>query len=570
MLPAARSVLVEVDVPARMRDGTVLRATVWRPAGAGRWPVLVVRTPYGRDAPAAGYDLDPLAAAKAGYALVRQDVRGRCSSDGRFRPFGETEDSLDTVAWAAAQPWSDGRVGMAGASYVGFTSWVAAIGQAPALRALAPAVTCADPLHGLYFRGGAFELGMQTLWHLGSVAPDALRRRHGAGSADLAPAEAALVRELDRLAVDGFGALPLNDFGPVRRADVGGAFFHPLRNPMDPDAFRHMTISDGYDRVRTPALNIGGWFDIFCQQTLDNYVALRARGVPAALIVGPWTHTVTTNLVGEVDFGRAAATGALLGGTDLTARQLRWFDRWVRDEPNGIDDEPPVRLFVMGVDRWRDEDDWPLARAVPTAYHLHPEGLLSPAPPPPSEPDRYRYDPADPVPARGGPTMLSPELRPGPHDQRPIEARADVLTFTTPVLPADLEVTGPVVAHLWATSSAPDTDFVVRLCDVHPDGRSIGLVDGIVRARFRDPRLQALIEPGRPYEYVVPLWSTSIVFRAGHRIRVHVTSSSFPRWDRNPNTGRDLFADTRTAVARQQVMHDPAHPSRVVLPVVRS
>ena len=563
-------ITVEVDVPATMRDGTVLRSTVWRPAGAARRPVLLSRLPYGKDMPAATLVLDPLAAVRRGYAVILQDTRGRFASDGEFRPFEETDDSVDTVAWAATLPFSDGRVGMFGASYLGFTQWVAAAGGAAALQAIAPYMTCADPLNGLYFRGGAFELGIQTMWYLGSVAPDLLVRRHGRDGTELRRAFDSLAAELDGLASGGFAALPLAEFAPVRRLGLGQAFFDPLRRPMDAAAFDYMTIQDKYHRVRTPAFNIGGWFDIFCGQTLDNYLGLRARGVPTKLLIGPWAHSVTTNPVGEIDFGMLAQSSHIEGTTDLTRLQLRWFDRWLTGTRNGMDREPPVKLFVMGVNRWRDEDDWPLRRAVPTAYYLHAGGRLAPEPPEPGEPDGYDYDPADPVPSRGGPTMLPPELRPGPYDQRPVEARPDVLTFTTAPLAADLEVTGPLVVHLWAASSAPDTDFVARLCDVHPDGRSMNLADGIVRARYRAGPAVApsLIEPGKPYEFVLDLWATSNVFRAGHCLRLDVTSSSFPRWDRNPNTGAALFSDTRTRVARQRILHDPAHPSRIVLPVV--
>jgi putative CocE/NonD family hydrolase len=235
--------------------------------------------------------------------------------------------------------------------------------------------------------------------------------------------------------------------------------------------------------------------------------------------------------------------------------------------------EPPIKLFVMGANVWRDEHEWPLARAVETPYYLHADGLLSPERPGDEPPDRYAYDPASPVPTRGGAIHMAPEFPPGPQDQRPIEARDDVMVYTTPPLERDTEVTGPVRMHLWATSSAPDTDFVVRLTDVFPDERSYNLADGIIRARYRDCSRGAppsLVEPGRPYEYVIDLWATSNLFRAGHRLRVQITSSSFPRWDRNPNTGHPLGADAELQVAYQEILHDLAHPSRIVLPIVHA
>ncbi len=233
--------------------------------------------------------------------------------------------------------------------------------------------------------------------------------------------------------------------------------------------------------------------------------------------------------------------------------------------------EPPIKLFVMGANVWRDEQEWPLARASDTPYYLRAGGGLSPEPPGGEAPDRYDYDPADPVPTRGGALLLPPEYPAGPFDQRAVEARPDVLVYTTPPLERDTEVTGPITVRLWAVSSAPDTDFVARLTDVYPDGRSINLTDGIVRARYRhfaagEP--PSLIEPGRPYEYAIDLWATSNVFRAGHRIGLQVTSSCFPRWDRNPNTGGPFGADHELRVAHQEILHDGEHPSHVVLPLV--
>lgn len=555
-----------------MRDGARLRANVFRPAARGRFPVLLMRTPYGKDVYMGGAaGLHPLHAIRRGYVVVIQDTRGRFSSDGEFRPWQEAEDGFDSVRWAAGLPFCSGRVGMFGASYVGFTQWAAAAELPPGLAAIAPYVTCADPLRGLFFRGGAFQLGMNAVWYLSVLGPDLLARRHGPDRGALRAAMEALAAEVDAFADSGFASLPLRAFEPLRRHEVGKAFFEPLENPMDRRALDHMTIAARYDRVQVPSFNLGGWYDIFLQQTIDNYVAMRARGTPARLLIGPWIHDAAMNPIGEVNFGFGAEAAALDLESDLGSMQLDWFDRWLKGSAAN-DDQPPVRIFVMGANRWRSEKEWPLARAVETAYFLHPEGLLGPAPPADSEPDLYPYDPADPVPTWGGATFLSPEFPPGPRDQREIEARPDVLTYTTPPLDADLEVTGPITVRLWASSSAPDTDFVARLCDVLPSGRSVQLTDGIIRARYRDFECggpPTPIEPGRAYEYVIDLWATSNLFKAGHRIRLDVTSSSFPRWDRNPNTGGDLFADTRLQVAHQRVHHTPSHPSRLLLPVVR-
>ena len=259
---------------------------------------------------------------------------------------------------------------------------------------------------------------------------------------------------------------------------------------------------------------------------------MRAQGTPTKLLIGPWTHGRYANPVGELSFGFGSQLGFIDLRTDLGSLQLRWFDHWLKGIDTGIMDEPPIKLFVMGANVWRDESAWPLARAVETPFFLREDGRLSPEPPGAESPDRYDYDPADPVPTLGGATLMTPEYPAGPYDQRPIEARPDVLVYRTAPLERDTEVTGPIRVWLWATSSAPDTDFVARLVDVYPDGRSINLTDGIARARYRDVSRGAapsLVEPGRPYEYDLDLWATSNVFRAGHRIGLQVTSSSFPR-----------------------------------------
>jgi putative CocE/NonD family hydrolase len=323
--------------------------------------------------------------------------------------------------------------------------------------------------------------------------------------------------------------------------------------------------------VQVPASHIGGWYDLHLGDTLAGFNALRAQGTPARLLIGPWSHLRQANPVGAVNFGTGASADFMNLETNVRSLQLRWFDQWLKGTDTGLMAEPPVRLFVMGANIWRDEDDWPLARAIATPWYLRAGGGLSPQPPGAEAPDCYAYDPADPVPTRGGATLLTPEYPAGPYDQRPIEERPDVLVYRSLPLERATEVTGPVTVHLWASSSAPDTDFVARLTDIAPDGRSIILTDGIVRARYREFRTGAppsLVEPGRPYAYAIDLWATSNVFKAGHRIGLHVTSSSFPRWDRNPNTGHPFGADAELQVAHQQILHDRAHPSCVILPVV--
>jgi putative CocE/NonD family hydrolase len=559
--------VVDFDVAVPMRDGVQLRANVYRPA-QGRWPVLLTRLPYGKDLPLGTLYLDPAQAARQGYVVVVQDTRGRFASDGEWFPFRhEAEDGFDTIAWAAQVPFSNGQVGMYGASYLGFTQWSAATLQPPALKAIVPFITWCDPLNGLAYRGGALELGVLANWNV-QMGLDMLVRRHRTDPRAVGSAIAQLVRDLDALGPSGYGSLPLREFEPLRHQDIAPFFFELLEVPMDSDYLDPLRIRQNHARVQVPSFNVGGWYDIFLADTLANFTAMRQQGLPAKLLIGPWSHNRYINPVGELNFGFGAQLSFINLQSDFGRLQLRWFDHWLKDIDTGIVAEPPVKIFVMGANVWRDEQDWPLSRARSTAFYLHADGQLGRSAPRTQEPDQYVYDPADPVPTIGGPLLMTPEFPAGPFDQRPIEQRPDVLTYTTPPLERDTEVTGPVVVRLWASSSATDTDFVARLVDVYPDGRAMNVTDGIVRARYRAGSQPSLIEPGRAYCFEIDLWSTSIVFRAGHCIRLQVTSSCFPRWDRNPNTGHTLGADAELQPARQTIFHDSERASHVVLPVV--
>jgi putative CocE/NonD family hydrolase len=560
MVGVMPTAVVDLDVPATMRDGTVLRANVYRPAGDGPWPVLLTRLPYGKDLPLATGVIDPIQATRRGYMIVVQDTRGRFASEGDdWEPFRcEAEDGYDTVAWAAGLPGADGQVGMYGASYFGNTQWMAAIERPPALKALVPHVTWSDPLDGVIGRDGVFELGTAANWTL-LQGLNQLMRRHSGDRATMGRAIAALMADYDRLATEGYWKLPLRGFEPVVRHRIAElAAFEAMTEPALADHFR---VAGKHARVGVPTFNTGGWYDIFLAGTIENYQTMRDLGVPSKLLIGPWAHSASANPIGERNFGFGASAGFMDLRIDFMSLQLRWFDHWLKGIDTGMLEEPPVRIFVMGVDRWRDEPAWPLARSVETAWYLREGGRLNRDAPGTSEPaSSFVYDPADPVPTRGGATLMSPEYRPGPYDQRPVEERADVLVFTSEPLERDLEVTGPVTVRLWAASSAPSTDWVARLCDVFPDGRSLNLTDGILRTRG---------EAGTAAQHVIDLWATSNVFRAGHRIRVHVTSSSFPRWDRNLNTGEPFGEGTRMETAVQTIFHDASRASRIVLPAVQ-
>jgi hypothetical protein len=571
----SHAITAEFNVPAAMRDGTVLRANIFRPAETGSYPVALTRTPYGKDFFTTSIYLDAVRLARAGYLVVIQDVRGRFASEGEWRPFAfEGVDGCDSVEWAASLPGSNGNVGMWGMSYVGLTQWMAAMQSPPHLKALVPSITWADARDGVQWRGGALELGSMANWGLGTGFDDLFKRHAAAPPAELGRHLNALVGEINALPTEGYRALPLNDFAPFRRLGIGDMFFDLVPHPFSRDLTAPYSVATAYNQVKVPALNVGGWYDIFAQGTIQNFVALRTAGSTEAarqsrLVIGPWSHMNQSHVVGELDFGFKAQMGWIDLQYDMTALTQRWFDYWLKGIENGVTSDPPIKLFVMGENVWRDEQEWPLARTQYTPYYLHSGGMLTPQPPGAADPaDHYAYDPEQPVPTRGGAILMNRVFGDAATDQRPIEARPDVLLYTTEALAHDTEVTGPITVRLWAVSDAPDTDFVARLVDVHPDGFAQPLTDGIIRARYRDGDVPALIEPGRPYCYTIDLWSTANVFGAGHRIRLHVTSSSFPRWDRNLNTGAPFGTDSQPRVAHQTILHDAAHPSQVILPII--
>jgi putative CocE/NonD family hydrolase len=559
---STRSAHVHSDVAVVMRDGAVLRADVYLPPVDRPVPAILSRTPYDRRfglTPAAA--VDPDRATEAGFAMVCQDVRGQHSSEGEFNPFRtEGPDGHDTVEWIAAQPWCDGQVAMSGRSYAGATQWLAAAERPAHLKAIAPVVTGSDYFHGWVYQGGAFQLGFNLFW----VHMMGGRKRK------------------DSLTLQ-FAHLPLTEPPLLDTSEAGRFYQEWLSHSTDDEYWQSLAINRRYGQIDVPAFNVGGWYDIFLSGTLENFVGARREGGSEAarrgtrLVVGPWAHGSTYGQYPDHSFDQFAGEDRI----DLDEEQLRFFSAQLGLRDHDPDADPPVRLFVMGLNRWREEDDWPLARARETPWYLHSGGdaaheggELSPQPPGEEPHDSYVYDPADAAPTLGGPTSLPGrflQTNAGPQDQRDVEGRADVLTYTSDVLEQPFEVTGPLSVVLWAATSARDTDFVVKLCDVEPDGTSRILAEGILRARFREgyDRPQ-LVTSGDVYEYRIDVVATSNVFLAGHRIRVVLTSSSFPRFDRNANTGRVLGADGPgdLVTARQTIFHDAERPSHVVLPVV--
>jgi putative CocE/NonD family hydrolase len=583
-----QQVIADYDVPAEMRDGTILRANVYRPAGEGRWPVLLMRFPYGKDLPGALSLLtDPVQTARRGYVVIVQDTRGCYASEGEWDPFrNEALDTVDTIEWAAKLDYSDGSVSMYGASYGGFVQWQAAVHQPTALKTMIPLIAWRDPFDGVLFRDGALELGLSGFWNL-RVSFNVVTRRHVDDPDPYALGRAALMltRDADALGKHGYWSLPLKEFLPLQRNDVAPFFFETVEYPMNREHAERLSMVGKHEQVGVPTFNIGGWYDVFLKGTIENFKIMREHGnTPQArqskLLIGPWTHGGLSNPIGEANFGLASTAAFIDMKINFNDLQLRWFDHWLKGIDTGMLQEAPIKIFVMGANVWRDEQEWPLARAVETRYYLHSggrantlygDGVLNTRLPGDEPPDQYDYDPANPVLTRGGALLMSPEFPAGVFDQRATEGREDVLVYTTPVLEEDVEVTGPIRVHLWAVTNVPDTDFVARLVDVYPDGYAHNLTDGIIRVRYRhfeQGEASALIEPGKAYEYEIDLWATSNVFKKDHRIRLDVTSSNFPRWDRNPNTGHEFGVDGELAVAHQTILHDRQHPSFVLLPVV--
>jgi hypothetical protein len=550
--PGPFRVTAEMAVKVPMRDGVVLVADIYRPVAEGRFPVLLQRTPYNRSDPTSGVVL-----ASHGYVVVLQDTRGRYDSEGEFYPFRhEAADGYDTVEWAAALPYANGRVGMFGGSYVGATQMLAAMAKPPHLVAIQPYVTASDYYEGWTYQGGALMQWFASSWSSG-LAVDTLRRK----TAGLSSPKA----WVDTMPVDSYRLLEL----PSVR-DLAPYFTDWLRHETADDYWKAIRVKDHYGEMTVKGLHQAGWHDIFSRGSIENYMGLAGGAATAAaregqrLLVGPWAHWPTSpeGKVGDVTFGAAA----VIDGDELL---VKWSDYALKDEANEYATGAPVRLFVMGENVWRDEREFPLARARSTRYYLRSARGLSTESPRGETPDHFDYDPADPVPTLGGRLCCGAANRPGPADQRPNESRADVLVYSTPPLERDVEVTGFVTAEIYASTSAADTDFTAMLVDVDPSGYARYLADGIVRARYRRSRERPEpVQPGQIEPYAIDLWATSNVFKAGHRIRLYVSSSNFPRFNRNLNTGEPMAGATRMVKARQTIYHEPAHPSALVLPIV--
>jgi putative CocE/NonD family hydrolase len=556
--------LLHVRVP--MRDGVRLDTNVFHPTGVAHFPTILVRTPYGKGADLpSGYS----AFIDHGYAVVLQDVRGRNDSQGVFDPLDqEGPDGYDTLNWIAIQPWSDGKIGMMGGSYLGIAQWRVALLNNPHLKAIFPVVSGYDDYFDrFYSTGGATKLGHRLLWLSLNLTPPGVPR----------PKFPDFINHL-----------------PLRTADRAAthqtvAFYQAaLDHPTYDGFWKALSVREKIDRVHVPVFSVAGWYDNYVESDLEAFAALHKAGkadLKHRIMVGPWPHNMSIAFSG-IDFGTDSSA-------PIRSYQIEWFDHWLKGTPEDAKkssgetwhtthaeiDESPVHIFVMGVNRWRDEQEWPLARTRYSQLYLASkghansmtgDGALSWTLEKKSKPDEFAYDPRYPVPTMGGAVCCDPKIFPwGPMDQRPVEKRNDVLVYTSQPMKLELEVTGPIKVVLYASTSAPDTDFTAKIIDVFPNGEARNLTDGILRMRYRHGLDKAeLAQPGEIYPLTIDAGVTSNVFLPGHRIRVEISSSNFPRFDRNQNTGRAIADETVLKTAHQSVYHGRTYPSHVLLPVI--
>ncbi len=549
-LPAAfAQAVVTLHVKVPMRDGVSLCTNIFRPAAAGRFPVALQRTPYRKVSqitPGLRAFLD------RGYAVVTQDVRGRYDSQGSFNQFTqEKHDGEDTLAWIARQPWSHGRAGMFGGSYVGIAQWRTALAAPPSLKAIAPAVSGGDEYFDRYYsRGGAFRLGHRLRWLAENYKP---------------PQKP--VADFQKLVT----------YLPLRRADrlLAGRvldFFQSVLDHPSYDAYwRALSTRLHIARVQVPVQIFAGWYDVYSSSDLDMWSLLRAAGRPARIFVGPWGHNLSPAMP-QAAFGPDAAR-------PLRRLEADWFDAWVKGSAPPPENE--VHYFVLGRNVWRESPTWPPPGHTPTpawldstagANSLNGDGRLLWAQPKSDSSDFYDYNPRNAVPTLGGALCCSAKVMPwGPFDQRPVEGRRDVLVYTSAPLHHELEIAGPVRAVLFVSTSAPDTDFTAKLVDVEPAGPARILCDGILRLRYRQGVERVVpYQPGQFERIEIDLGSIAAAFLPRHRLRLEVTSSNFPKYDRNLNTGRPQAGEKEIRTARQQLRHGPHFPSQIILPIVKT
>ena len=568
--PARFDVTAELNRTAPMRDGIELKIDIFRPQADGPFPAVLQQTPYNKS----GQATRAREFAARGYAVVNVDSRGRFESGGQWDPFSAKHktDGYDLVQWIAEQTWCNGKVGTYGLSYMGWTQWWTASQAPPALKAIVPEVAPPDHFFNCPYQNGIF-----VCWMMDWGGALSARLPHSAGPG--AYGGFAVNRET------AYGRLPYIDFDKTRNYKPNAWWRKWItQNTAADEYWRAISYQtpESYANVRVPSLAISGWFDANFPGTPMNYLAMQQYGGTVAarrprIVIGPWEHAINRHRIAAgVDFGPQAIL-------DWDGYVLRWFDYHLKGIDNGVLEDPPVHVFVMGRNKWRSAENWPLPQTQFTKYYLHSaghanssngDGTLGTQLPREEPPDRYVYDPRDPTPS----AAFANGHIDGPRDISNSATRRDVLVYDTPALIEDVEVVGPIAARLFAATSAADTDWMVRLADVQPDGRALFLAEGVMRARHRDPERQgtfnpnklSVIEPARAYEYTIEFWRpTGNVFARGHRIRIEISSSYYPYYLRNPNTGQDnIGLATEFRTAQQTIYHDAKQASHIVLPVI--
>ncbi len=571
-IPGFPNLTIERDLPAVMRDGVTLRADVYRPKSSADLPVLLMRLPYDKRTAASTFgQAHPTWYAEQGYAVVIQDTRGRGTSEGEFYPYrDEAADGHDTVLWAGGLPYTTGRIGMLGFSYVAATQLLAAVGRPAGLATIAPGFTASQCYDGWTYRGGAFSLAFICYWATLLGLETALRAGDMDGFNELGQALGA--------APDWFHFMPVNQYPPLQGPHTR-YFADWVAHPTYDDYWRQWSMDEDYSRVDVPALHLGGWYDVFLGGTVRNFNGLRdGAGSESArqsqkLLLGPWAH-MPWSPIGSHD-------GAAPTSIDVDDWQVRWFDQMLKGEDRGVLDDPvTVHLLDGG---WRGFDGWPPSGVVAEEWFIHSggranskfgDGSLSREAPGDEPSDVFIYDPALPTPSMGGHSCCFDSITPmGRADQHGAEVSRMMLVYTSEPLVDDVTLVGDVSVVVWAATTAVDTDFAARLCVVDGAGTSTNLQEGIIRGRFRESlETEELLAPGEVYEFTLELGPVGARVTAGSRFRLDISSSDFPQWDRNLNTGGPLLGEPASAaqLATQTVLHNGAHPSRVMLPVLRS
>ncbi|MBK9389135.1 MAG: CocE/NonD family hydrolase [Bacteroidetes bacterium] len=557
---------IERHKAVKMSDGVILYADVYLPAEPGKYPTIVSSTPYGVQRDGAHEMFVKLA--QHGYAVVFFDVRGRYESEGKWEPFrNEAKDGYDAIEWAAVQPFSNGKVATNGGSYVGHNQWAAASQTPPHLVAAFPSLASTNIYANWLTMGGAFRLSfnygwgvvrmpnrimLPQYWHTESYMPENLKY------------ENTLMH------------LPLNDMDMAYEGSPVQHYRDWLKHESYDDYWKAISDEERFNKINVPTQTLGGWFDIFLMGTINGYTGMRKNGATpearqrAHMIIGPWGHGPTQSF-GGIDFTPAAML-------DMFQFHIRFYDYYLKGINTGIENEKPVQLFYMGVNKWRSENDWPIPGtqfrelyldSKGKANSVRGDGKLTFTKPSSSGTDNYIYDPLHPVPTTGGNNCCGTPTQAGPYDQRPLERREDIVVYTGEYLTDTITIAGPVRMKLHAATDGTDTDWMIKLVDVYPNGYAMPVSEGILRARFREGLdKMKLLKPNQTYEYDIELTGTANAFLPGHRIRIDITSSNFPQFDRNPNTGDPLGSTAKTRVAKQTIYHGGATLSHIILPVV--